>query len=37
MEAAGMRAKVSLIHVNGWFGDYPRERSICGARQEKET
>lgn len=24
MEAAGMRAKVSSIHVNGWFGDYDK-------------
>lgn len=24
MEAAGMRAKISSIHVNGWFGDYDK-------------
>jgi len=24
MAAAGMRAKVSSIHVNGWFGDYDK-------------
>ncbi len=24
MESAGMRAKVSSIHVNGWFGDYDK-------------
>lgn len=24
MEAAGMTAKVSSIHVNGWFGDYDK-------------
>lgn len=24
MEAAGMRAKVSSIHVNGWFGDHDK-------------
>ncbi|MDP2809203.1 MAG: HAD-IIB family hydrolase [Rhodocyclaceae bacterium] len=24
MEAAGMRAKLSSIHVNGWFGDYDK-------------
>jgi HAD superfamily hydrolase (TIGR01484 family) len=24
MEAEGMRAKVSSIHVNGWFGDYDK-------------
>ncbi len=24
METAGMRAKVSSIHVNGWFGDYDK-------------
>jgi HAD superfamily hydrolase (TIGR01484 family) len=24
MEAAGMQAKVSSIHVNGWFGDYDK-------------
>lgn len=24
MEAAGMRAKVSSIHVNGWFGEYDK-------------
>ena len=24
MEAVGMRAKVSSIHVNGWFGDYDK-------------
>lgn len=24
MEAQGMRAKVSSIHVNGWFGDYDK-------------
>lgn len=24
MEGAGMRAKVSSIHVNGWFGDYDK-------------
>jgi len=24
MEAAGARAKVSSIHVNGWFGDYDK-------------
>ncbi len=24
MEAAGMRAKVSSIHVNGWFGDFDK-------------
>ena len=24
MEEAGMRAKVSSIHVNGWFGDYDK-------------
>jgi hypothetical protein len=32
MEAAGMRAKVSSIHVNGWFGDYDKlstARRMC--------
>jgi len=24
MEAAGLRARVSSIHVNGWFGDYDK-------------
>jgi HAD superfamily hydrolase (TIGR01484 family) len=24
MEAAGLKAKVSSIHVNGWFGDYDK-------------
>jgi HAD superfamily hydrolase (TIGR01484 family) len=24
MEAAGMQAKISSIHVNGWFGDYDK-------------
>ena len=24
MQAAGMRAKISSIHVNGWFGDYDK-------------
>jgi hydroxymethylpyrimidine pyrophosphatase-like HAD family hydrolase len=24
MEAAGMTAKVSSVHVNGWFGDYDK-------------
>ena len=24
MEAAGMRAKISSIHVNGWFGDHDK-------------
>ena len=24
MEAAGMRAKISSIHVNGWFGEYDK-------------
>ena len=28
-EAAGMTAKISSIHVNGWFGDYDK---LCMAR-----
>lgn len=28
MEAAGMRAKVSSIHVNGWFGEYDKLSTV---------
>ena len=30
MRAAGLTAKVSSIHVNGWFGDYDK---LCGTRR----
>jgi hypothetical protein len=35
MEGAGMTAKVSSIHVNGWFGDYDKlsmAKSLCTER-----
>jgi HAD superfamily hydrolase (TIGR01484 family) len=33
-EAAGARAKVSSIHVNGWFGDYDKlAMSLCLLRE----
>jgi HAD superfamily hydrolase (TIGR01484 family) len=35
MEAAGMRAKVSSIHVNGWFGDYDKLSTTRRMLQEE--
>lgn len=35
MEAAGMRAKVSSIHVNGWFGDYDKLSTTKRMLQEE--
>jgi HAD superfamily hydrolase (TIGR01484 family) len=35
MEEAGMRAKVSSIHVNGWFGDYDKLSTTRRMLQEE--
>jgi HAD superfamily hydrolase (TIGR01484 family) len=35
MRAAGLTARISSIHVNGWFGDYDKlamARTLCGER-----
>jgi len=35
MCAAGMTAKISSIHVNGWFGDYDKLGMTCALMQER--
>ncbi|TAK67225.1 MAG: HAD family phosphatase [Betaproteobacteria bacterium] len=35
MRAAGMTAKISSIHVNGWFGDYDKLGMTCALMQER--
>jgi HAD superfamily hydrolase (TIGR01484 family) len=35
MEFAGMTAKVSSIHVNGWFGRYDKLTMTCALMQER--
>jgi len=35
MHAAGMTAKISSIHVNGWFGEYDKLGMTCSLMRER--